>query len=112
MKSIHITKQELDTHFAHFVKLLNNIMICEPTAPEHQYIVLYKHSLSLPLLQLMGNVDILTNLNDIHRLACSAAQKLQSNNMLADRIRKSSNYSRVNRREETYTDEDYVSCRR
>lgn len=106
MKSIQVTKSDLDKHYEVFVKLMTNIMTCETTAQERQYVVLYKDSLSLPLLQLMGDVDKMETLNEVHRAAASAVLKLKHHNTSLDRIRKPTNTIRMYRCEH---DNDYDS---
>ena len=109
LRSTSLTKSDLEQHYTSFVQLMNNILLCDSNIPEYQYVVLYKQSLPLPILQLIGDIDNMKNISIIQNAAVSAVNKIQMNIVSMDRIRVPINSMYVNDQSQyEYENTDYL----
>ena len=96
MKPMSLTRMDLEKHYTSFAQILSNILICDSKVPEYQYVVLYKKSLPLAIIQLItGDIDTMTDISVIQDAAMSAITKLSAYNVSQDRIRKPKNSTQV-----------------
>jgi hypothetical protein len=75
----YISAEDIDMHYTSFMKLFNSIQMCDPTTSDSQYVQLYKDSLPISLMQLMGNIDDMKTLDSLHSGCISACNKLSLN---------------------------------
>ena len=63
MKSTDTSITDLEKHYTIFAQYMSNILICDSTVPSYQYVELYKKSLPLAIVQLMSNIDNMTDIS-------------------------------------------------